>query len=103
MKIVLGVFLALVFAGVVVFFIRGIKQSKRILTSDEEEMRNLVHEVYGDKITAESLEFSNDNAKLTVTLRDENVTNLDINLTSLAHKYRDQGVSKAVIKLSLKF
>jgi hypothetical protein len=103
MKIPLGIIVVVPPAAVVVVFFRGRGKGARDLTADEAKMRDLVREVYGDKITAERLAFSGTDAVLTVALRDEKVASLDVNLSSLARKHRDEGLSAAVIKLSLKF
>ncbi len=66
-------------------------------------MRGLVREVYGEHITAESLSFRDGDAVLTVSLRDEKLASLDVNLSSLARKHREQGLTLAVIKKGLQF
>jgi len=103
MKLAVVIIVVVLLAVVVAVFLRGRGQRERDLTADESKMRDLVREVYADKITGESLAFKAGDATLTVSLRDEKVTSLDVNLSNLARKHRDEGLSTAVIKLSLKF
>jgi hypothetical protein len=88
---------------VAVVFSRSRAGSARRLSTDEESMQNLVHEVYGDRITSESVSFRDGDAFMTITLRDEKLSSLEVNLSSLARKHREQGLSLAVIKKGLEF
>jgi hypothetical protein len=87
----------------ITIFLRGRGSAQRKLSTDEETIRRLIHETYGDKITAESITYKDGDALMTITLRDDKLENLDVNISSLARKHRDQGVSLPVIKKSLEF
>jgi hypothetical protein len=102
MKIAVGVVVLVLLAILAVVIFRSRMTWRRRLTPDESQMRALVGEVYGTKITAESITFKAGDAILSVTLRDEKVTSLEVNLSNLARKLRE-GLSPAVIKLGLKF
>jgi hypothetical protein len=96
--------LALVFLAIVAaVFLRTRGGGARRLSTDEETMRSLVHEVYGDKITAESVNFRDGDALMTITLNDEKLRSLEVNLSNLARKHREQGLSLPVIKKGLQF
>jgi hypothetical protein len=96
----LAVILMIIDAAV---FLRSRGGGTRRLSADEETMRSLVHEVYGDKITAESVSLKDGDALMTITLNDEKLRSLQVNLSSLARKHREQGLSLPVIKKSLEF
>ena len=96
----LAVILLIIVAAV---FLRSRGGGTRRLLADEETMRSLVHEVYGDKITAEDIVFRDGDAVMTIALRDEKLRSLEVNLSSLARKHKEQGLSLAVIKKGLEF
>ena len=92
---------------VLVVVVFGVLQSRRSsareLTSDELKIRELVHEVYGDNITSQSVAINDGDAVLTIGLQNENLQSLQINLSNLARKHRDEGVSLAVLKMTVRF
>ena len=102
MKIAL-VIAAIVLALIVVVVLSK-KRSKptRELSADEQIILGLAREVYGDHIISEDIGFTDDEAILTLNFRDENVAKMDVNLSRLARKHRDQGLSIPVIKNGLK-
>jgi len=103
MKILSAVIAVALVILVAVFLIRGRVTGTRHLTADEETMGGLVREVYGDRITSETVDFRGADAVLRVTLTDEKLESLEINLSTLARKHREQGLSLPVIKKSLQF
>ena len=103
MKEALIVLTIVIVAALVAVFLRGRHPGPRDLTPDEVKIRDLVREVYSDKIVAEKVTIRAGDAILAVRLNDEKVTSLDINLSCLACKHRDEGLSLPVIKLGLKF
>jgi hypothetical protein len=74
----------------------------RELTTDEKMIRGLVREVYGENIVGETLATKGGDSVLTIRLKNENLATLEINLSSLARKHRDEGLSLAVIKMGLR-
>src|SRR5262249_1187238 len=102
MKIMLGV-IALGLAIVAIILLR--QQGPRVqeLTPDERSIRDLVHEVYGPNIVSERVTYSVDEAALKIRLRDEKVSSLEINLSQLARKHREEGLTLAVIRTGLRF
>jgi hypothetical protein len=98
--IVVAVILLVIVAAI---FLRSRGSGPRKLSADEEAMRSLVHEVFGDKITAEDISFKDEDAVMTIALRDENLRSLEVNLSSLARKHKEKGLSLAAIKKGLEF
>jgi hypothetical protein len=73
------------------------------LTVDEMTIRNLVREVYGANIVSERIERRGSEAVLIAELRNEKLKQLQTNLSSLARKHRDEGVSLPVLKTMMRF
>lgn len=71
------------------------------LTVDESLMLETVRNAYGEKILSESIADSNGDKVLTIKLRDHQIAETNINLSSLAKKHRDEGLSLPVIKMML--
>jgi hypothetical protein len=72
------------------------------LNAEETQIRDLVRDVYGPHIVNESISRSGGDAVLHLGLRDEKAASRDINLSRLARKKRDEGLSLAAIKASLR-
>jgi hypothetical protein len=104
MKLIIGmlVVVLLIALGVALLLLNRNKAPQQ-LTTDEKLILDAVREVYGDHITNETIAYSDGNATLTLALRDEKVSTLDVDLSSLARKHRDEGLTLPVIKMSLKF
>src|SRR5437870_13505122 len=94
---VVAIAVTLLLIGAIVFY-RSRTVGSRTLSTDEQKMRSLVNEVFGDKITAEDIVFRDGDAVMTIALRDEKLRSLEVNLSSLARKHKEQGLSIAVIK-----
>ena len=73
------------------------------LTAGESKIRDLVREVYAGNIVSERVERDGRDAILFAELRNEKLKRLQVNLTSLARKHEQEGVSLAVLKRSLRF
>jgi type II secretory pathway pseudopilin PulG len=104
MKLILGMIaLALLIAIAVAILFVNRNKARQQLTADEQLILDAVREVYGDHITNESIAYSNGDATLALGLREERVSTLNVNLSSLARKHRDEGLTLPAIKMSLKF
>jgi hypothetical protein len=93
---------AVVIVIAVVAAMRARRNASTRLTAGEEEIRGLVHEVYGQHITSEQVARQGNDAILKVDLRDESLKNLSINLTSLARKHAE-GASLPALKTAMRF
>jgi hypothetical protein len=82
---------------------RGRQPHARELTPGEAKIRGFVREVYANNITSEDVTFPEGDAVLTVSLHDAKLAKMDVNLSSLARKQEDEGLTDAVVKLGLKF
>ena len=71
------------------------------LSPEEEQMRGLVREVYGDHIVRETLRRESGDAVLALELREEKLQTAEVNLTGLARKHRD-GTSLMLLKAFLR-
>jgi hypothetical protein len=71
------------------------------LTADEVRIRELVRQVYGQHIVNENIIHSGGDAVLKLSLRDEKLSKVDINLSSLARKFGPQGPTLAALKAVL--
>jgi hypothetical protein len=98
--VIVGLILLIVIAAV---FMRGRGAETRKFSEDEETIRSLVREVNADKITNEDVKYKDGDVILAISQRDSNLANLEVNLSSLARKHREQRVSLPVIRKSLQF
>ena len=84
------------------------------LSEGEQKIQRLIREVYGDAILNEKFVRVDGSVKVEVNLDTNKTThvsgtntttvrNLSINLSSLARKQRDEGLSDGAVKASLKF
>lgn len=104
MKIIIAVIvLVFIVAAGVAYLLKIRSSALPELTADEALILDAAREVYGDHITDETITQSDGDAILTLALRDEKVSTIDVNLSSLARKHRDEGLTLPVIKLSLRF
>ena len=82
---ILGAGIALVLVVLLALYLLwGRGRSPRSLRGDEEIVRGLVREVYGEEIMSESINIRESDAIFTITLRDEKLQSLEISLSSLA-------------------
>jgi hypothetical protein len=72
------------------------------LDADETQVRDLVREVYGPHVLKETIAHSGGDAILNLSLRDEKHSSIDVNLSRLARKHRQERLSLAAIKASLR-
>ncbi|HNO77852.1 MAG TPA: hypothetical protein PKN33_07305 [Phycisphaerae bacterium] len=93
--------LAAIVIFIVVFIALRSKSQVRELTESEEKIRQLVHEVYGERITSEEILIQDSDAIVDLVLANSEVERLEINLTNLARKHAE-GVSIPVLKLSMR-
>ena len=77
-----------------------LRSGARPLSEGEEHVRRLAREVYGDRITAASVNFRAGEAILHLTLQNHPLRNADVNLSSLARKL-GEGMSDAVLRAAL--
>jgi hypothetical protein len=80
---------------------RGGADGPVTLTPGEEQIRNVVREVYGENIVKESLRRQSGEAILALELKNEKLATAEVNLTSLA-KQHEQGTSLLLIKAFLR-
>jgi len=84
------------------------------LSEGEQKIQRLIREVYGDAILNEKFVRVDGSVKVEVNLDTNKTThvsgtntttvrNLSINLSSLARKQRDEGLSDGVVKASVRF
>jgi hypothetical protein len=73
------------------------------LTASEVRIRELVRQVYGQHIVKETIAHSGGDAVLKLGLRDEKISSLDINLSSLARQFGAEGPTLAALKAALNF
>ncbi len=102
MKLAVVVVIAFVLVAAALLVLRGLKSGPRELTADESLVRDLAREAFGERITSEAIVDHNGGMLLTVGLRDAKYVSLQVNLSSLARKHREDGLSPAAIKASLK-
>jgi biopolymer transport protein ExbB/TolQ len=98
------ILIAVLIAAILVlyrFASRG-RAANRELAAGETEIRDIVREVYGNNITNEQMLQSGSDKVLVVTLQNEKLKELRINLSSLARK-RKEGGSLQALKASLRF
>jgi hypothetical protein len=72
------------------------------LAAEEARVRDLVRELYGPHIQKETITRADGDTILNLSLRDEKRSSLDVNLSRLARKHRQEGLSLAAIKADLK-
>lgn len=75
------------------------------LTAGEQKIDSLIKEVYGDAIVSQEFTREGRSAKvhLTFDTSKSKVKNLDVNLSSLARKQKEDGLTDAAVKTSLQF
>ncbi len=104
MKVAIGIALIVVIvAGVFLVLRIGAKPSSPTPTAPESEILDLFREVYGDNITNEQLVRADGDLLLHAELQNENVREIQINLTNLARKHEEEGVSLPVLKMGMRF
>lgn len=103
MKIAITIIVVLLIVAVVAVIVAKRQASTVELTPGETKIRDLVREVYAGNIVSERVERNGSDAVLIVELRNEKLKELKINLSSLARKHEQEGLSLPVIKLSLRF
>jgi hypothetical protein len=103
MKIAIAIIVVLVVVAVVVVLIAKRRSPGAELTPTETKIRDLVREVYAGNIVSERVERNGSDAVLVAELQNEKLKELKINLSSLARKHEQEGLSLPVIKMSLRF
>ena len=83
--------------------IRGISYAD--LTAGEQKVQKLVREVHGAAITNETFVRDGEDvfAKLELDKTKSKVSKLEINLSSLARKQQNEGLTDAALKVALRF
>jgi hypothetical protein len=102
MKIAIAIIVVLVVVAVAAVIVAKRRAPAAELTPGETKIRDLVREVYAGNIVSERVERSGSDAVLVAELQNESLKELNINLTSLARKHEQEGVSLPVIKMSLR-
>jgi hypothetical protein len=103
MKIAIAIVVVVVVVAVVAVIVAKRRQPGAELTPSETKIRDLVREVYAGNIVSERLERNGSDAVLVAELQNEKLKELKINLSSLARKHEQEGLSLPVIKMSLRF
>jgi hypothetical protein len=103
MKIAVAIVVIVVVLAVVAVIVAKRRQSAAELTPSETKIRDLVREVYAGNIVSERVERNGCDAVLVAELQNEKLKELKINLSSLARKHEQEGLSLPVIKMSLRF
>lgn len=101
MKIAIAIVVLIVVAVAAVVVARWPAQAE--LIPGETKIRDLVREVYAGNIVSERIERNGSDAVLVAELQSEKLKELEINLSSLARKHEQEGLSLPVIKMSLRF
>ena len=99
----LVVVVVVVVVAVIAVTVAKLRLSAAALTDGETKIRDLVREVYGGNIVGERVERDGPDAVLVAELRNEKLRELRINLSSLARKHEQEGLSLPVIKMSLRY
>src|SRR3954451_11654969 len=103
MKIAIAIVVILVVVAVVAVIIAKRRASTAELTPGEVQIRDLVREVYAGNIVSERVERNGSDAVLVAELQNEKLKELKINMSSLARKHEQEGLSLPVIKMGLRF
>lgn len=103
MKIAIAIIVVLVVVAVAVAVIAKRRGPGAELTPTETKIRDLVREVYAGNVVSERVERSGSDAVLVAELQNEKLKELKINLSSLARKHEQEGLSLPIIKMSLRF
>jgi len=103
MKIVIAIIVVVVVVAIVAVIAAKRRTAAAELTPSETKIRDLVREVYAGNIVSERVERSGSDAVLVAQLQNEKLKELKINLSSLARKHEQEGLTLAVIKMSLRF
>lgn len=103
MKITFAIIIVLFVVAVVAVIVAKPRPSTADLSPGETKIRDLVREVYAGNIVSERVERTGSDAVLVAELRNEKLKELKINLSSLARKHEQEGLSLPVIKMSLRF
>ncbi|MAT14362.1 MAG: hypothetical protein CMJ46_03735 [Planctomyces sp.] len=102
MKILLTlIVLLLIVGGVAALYYKYRAKPGVTLTKDEALILETIRENYGEKIIGESITDSNGDKVLRVELGNHDVAEAAINLSSLARKHREEGLTLPVIKMTL--
>lgn len=102
MKIVIAIIVVVVVVAVVAVNAAKRRIAAAKLTPSENKIRDLVREVYAGNIVSERVERSGSDTVLVTQLQNEKVKELRINLSSLARKHEQEGLTFPVIKMSLR-
>ena len=100
-KLVLAALVVLLGILCTIWFVRGRRTRVRDLSPVEQQIRELVDEVYNESVVREALEQQGDDVILRIDLRDERLNSLSINLSNLARKHTEEGLSLPAIKQGL--
>ncbi len=75
------------------------------LTEGEQKIQRLIREVHGDAILSERFvrEAGDVKDELSFDTNKTKIQNLSVNLSSLARKQKDEGLSDGAVKTSLRF
>jgi hypothetical protein len=103
MKLAIAIIVVLIVVAVVTVVVARRRTSAAGLTPGETKIRDLVREVYAGNIVNERVERNGSDAMLVAELQNEKLKELKINLSSLARKHEQEGLSLPVIKMSLRF
>jgi len=103
MKIAIAIIVVVLVVAVVAVIVGKRRVHTAELTPGETKIRDLVREVYAGNIVSERVERSGSDAVLVAELQNEKLKELKINLSSLARKHEQEGLSLPVIKMSLRF
>lgn len=103
MKIAITIIVVLVALALVAVIVTKRRTSTAQLTPTETKIRDLVREAYAGNIVSERIERNGSDAVLVAELQNEKLKELKINLSSLARKHEQEGLSLPVIKMGLRF
>ena len=103
MRIAIALIVLLAVIAVVFLIFAKRRTPNAELSQGETKIRDLVREVYASNILSERVERSGSDAMLVARLQNEKVEELKINLSSLARKHEQEGISLPVIKMSMRF
>ncbi len=102
LRLVIGTAILLLLVLVVWLMVNRRGDSGEVtLTPDEEKIRSVVRDVYGDHIVKETLRRQSGDAILALELREEKLSTAEVNLSSLARKHQE-GTSLLLIKAFLR-
>jgi len=103
MKIAIAIIAVLAVVAVIAVILAKRRATAAELTAGETKIRDLVREVYTGNIVSERIERHGSDAVLVAELQNVKLKELKINLSSLARKHEQEGLSIPVIKMGLRF